>query len=131
MARKIKIYVLIDPRNNNIFYVGATTSPLKTRLTQHYSVGRSYKCGEIINRRRDLLDEIRESGFSPTIQMIAETTIDRADEYESKFYYLYKQLGYDMIQSEKGFTYSISQSEKVVSARTGKGRFSVVVHDDN
>lgn len=70
------VYVLIDPRNNKVFYVGCSVAP-KERLKAHkYSMAGSawLRCAEI-----------RDSGLRPEVKSIRRFTVrQNALEFESK-----------------------------------------------
>jgi|GEM_PF-726042 len=64
IERKFYIYVLIDPRNNNVFYVGYTSNP-KRRLREHIK----YKH----NLNKDIfIDEILYCELKPEMKVIDE-----------------------------------------------------------
>jgi len=48
------IYCLKDPRNNEIFYIGATESAPKDRLAGHYTHFKEYLCGQRGENKRFL-----------------------------------------------------------------------------
>lgn len=58
------VYVLIDPRNDQVRYVGATTQSLSVRLKGHHS--------RAARRVKAWLDELAEHGAEPRIVAIAE-----------------------------------------------------------
>jgi len=38
MSRLFKLYGLIDPRNDELYYIGCTGSPMATRMSQHIAL---------------------------------------------------------------------------------------------
>ena len=65
----VKIYVLKDPRNNSVRYVGATISTLKKRLTGHIWDARHLSGTRKIN----WINQLLELGLKPIIELIEET----------------------------------------------------------
>lgn len=88
---KTKVYVLIDPRNNKIRYVGITTKSLKKRLEGHL---------KDIKNRPDLnyhkinwLKNLQKDKLIPIIEEIVELdTIEEAKEFEIEYIAKYKIL---------------------------------------
>jgi hypothetical protein len=59
---EIKIYGLVDPKNNQIRYIGKTQQPLKRRLTQHiYDNGLSNKY------KYNWINKLKNEGLKPQI----------------------------------------------------------------
>lgn len=58
------VYALIDPRNNQARYIGATTRPLRARLQGHVASGAP--------RVKAWVDELTAAGVSPQIVAIVE-----------------------------------------------------------
>lgn len=75
---KHSIYVLIDPRNEKPFYVGATIRPLKDRLREHIS--------SQSRLRVLLLREIMKAGLKPEIRTL-KTSSTKTVDYWERFYY--------------------------------------------
>lgn len=60
---EVNIYVLTDPRNHEVRYVGRTMMPLAVRLNQHLSDKGSV-------RKRQWIAELKELGLKPIIELI-------------------------------------------------------------
>lgn len=58
------VYVLVDPRNNSVRYVGATTKPLKDRLSGHL--------GRASRRVKAWIDELAVNDLKPRIEPVTE-----------------------------------------------------------
>jgi hypothetical protein len=95
-TRPTFIYVLKDPRNNKVRYVGQTTRPLKKRLRQHIAEKSStYKCNWIQSLRRD--------GVKPIIALIQEVPYyDDWRVWEAFWIKLYRDLGYRLVNATDG-----------------------------
>lgn len=63
-AKTGTVYVLIDPRNNRVRYVGATTKTLKARLQGHMT--------RAATRVKAWIDDLAADGLSPRIEPIDE-----------------------------------------------------------
>lgn len=80
----IKIYVLIDPRNNRVRYVGWTHSTLKERLHGHIS---DSKRGN--NHKQNWIRELAKENLIPIIETIEETIYSKRverEQYWIKYY---------------------------------------------
>jgi hypothetical protein len=94
----VKIYCLIDPNTENVFYVGATIKPLKLRLSQHlsrkaYSYPGSPEWYKII-----LIEDIRKAGKLPVIQLLKEVPADEANWWEQYYYSVFTFYGFKLYQ---------------------------------
>lgn len=106
MTKSITIYKLIDPRDNRIFYIGATKLPLKTRLTQHIYQARVYDRNGCCLDRMRLISAIVDSVGSPLIESIKVVDYSDAHKYEVKYYMYYKKRGHNLLQSSDSFSYN-------------------------
>jgi hypothetical protein len=98
----IKIYCLVDPRDNTPFYVGATKQKLRKRLFYHmtkYNIHWAYK------PRKEKLISILNEHLLPIIAPIILTEAINADTMERLAYQYLKSLGYNLLQAEYRFTY--------------------------
>ena len=90
------IYVLIDPRNGEVRYVGWTVHP-KTRLRDHIKPSRVSG-----NQRRDRwIASLLRHGFRPRMDIIECGTGDYA-KAESHWIRHYRSLGYDLTNHTDG-----------------------------
>lgn len=101
-----KIYCLIDPRTDSIFYVGATKVLLRTRLSGHISDSKLLSGGAIFNRRSERINEIINIGNRPVIKLLGATSLEKVDRLEAFFYKKYLRDGHDLLQSPDKFFYS-------------------------
>lgn len=82
------IYILIDPRSNQIRYVGKSNNPRK-RLSAHlYDRGRTYKANWV-----QLL--VKEN-FKPILEIIDEVPISEWEFWEQHYISLYRSWGFDL-----------------------------------
>lgn len=71
--RKTIIYGLIDPRTNQLRYIGKTVSSLKKRLQQHVNDARR---GRVSIRRFHWINSLSHAGIMPEIFELETTTDD-------------------------------------------------------
>lgn len=77
------IYVLIDPRDGGIRYVGQTKRTLDWRLRQHVAAGRGVGLGERPVAR--WIREVLDHGLLPSIAIVEQTTVAEADAAELRW----------------------------------------------
>lgn len=89
----IAIYTLVDPRNDEVFYVGQTINP-KHRLKNHCAPGnKTIKLAEIIK-------SIKADGFMPEMR-IAKWAESRKDAHrlEHRLIYYYLKRGTPIVNT--------------------------------
>lgn len=91
---KIKIYALINPDNDYVFYVGATSYLLSDRLTMHIYSPTNKKSKEVIGT-------LRKNGKKPEIIELDEVCFKDSDFYEQFYIDLYRSYGFDLCNSIK------------------------------
>lgn len=80
MGMKHQIYLLIDERCGEPFYIGSTTQPLENRLSQH-----KYNAKIATNLKAERIREIHESGGTVSIQAVCSAdTVEHARKLESE-----------------------------------------------
>lgn len=104
---RYKIYCLIDPRSQKVFYVGATKLSLSHRLSGHVSDSNLLRGGSTFNRRCDFIQEILKEGGRPVIKLLKTVLLDSVDHYESFYYRKFTRLGNDLLQCADKFNYSV------------------------
>lgn len=111
--RKYKIYHLIDPRTNEIRYVGQTVQTLENRLKKHL---RSKDKSHRVNWIKSITNE----GLEPIIELICETnTLDKCNELEQFYIKKYRDEGLKLTNMTDGgdgsigFTHSEESKKKM------------------
>lgn len=97
MIKTIYIYVLIDPRNNEIRYVGKSINP-NVRVRRHISEAKNSKQ---TNHRINWLKNLASDGYKPIIEIIDEVV----GEWEWLEIYWINQLkvwGFKLVNSTDG-----------------------------
>lgn len=91
-----KIYVLIDPRDNSIRYVGKTNNE-KERYKNHLNSLRDKN-----THKRNWINQLKSIGLKPIMKVIEEIEIDKWKERESFYINHYKLLGFKLTNCSDG-----------------------------
>lgn len=102
-----------DPRNGDIFYVGATINSLKERLVGHCVPPRCYYKSGFSTKRHELIQNIISNGVKPIITLIEEVPFKLADNREREQYMALSLAGHNLIQDPSKFVYLIQQKKKL------------------
>lgn len=94
---RTSIYVLKDPKTQEIRYVGKTTQSLVARLGQH--IGDSKKCK---NHRAFWIKKIIDSGTLPIIEEIDSCPYEESANLEIYYIAKYKAEGYNLVNDTDG-----------------------------
>lgn len=86
----ISIYALMHPKTNDIFYIGASKTPI-LRVKQHYHA----KSNKI---KLKFLNEIRLLGLNPTLIILDECEKDRVRELEEFYIEMFSSYGFPINQ---------------------------------
>lgn len=100
MSETVFIYALIDPRNDTIFYVGASINP-KHRLRQH----RNYEFTGI--DLKNMIAFLDACGFDIGIRILEEANEQNRDEREIHWINKCKEEGQPL--TNKGYPASVKQ----------------------
>lgn len=115
------IYVLKDPRNNQIRYVGKANDP-EYRYKNHIN-----KCRDKNTHKRNWINELRKEKLKPILEIIDTVPVEKWKEYEKFYIKKYMEEGYDLVNytdGGDGATFSNSTSFK-----PGNGARKVVMLD--
>ena len=94
-----KIYALIDPRDDQVRYIGKTKNELKVRLRGHLEKSRN------LNNKWHVANWIRSleaEGLIPKIVEIDDLPDSEIDEAEIRYIREYRELGYDLTNNTLG-----------------------------
>lgn len=92
----ISIYVLINPLNDHVFYVGASMNP-KSRLSSH--------CSSIYdNFKGNIIASILESGLKPELVVVDKVEYDKASFFEDFYLDLFKSWGFNLPQVKSAYS---------------------------
>lgn len=97
------IYVLIDPRDMQIFYVGQTSSELKVRLGMHISEARSFakeKVQTVSQQKRAFVREILAAGEQPIILSVEFVDHSISTDRETFWRRALTQVGCRLLQDD-------------------------------
>lgn len=115
----VKIYVLKDPRNNSVRYVGATVATLKKRLTGHIWDARHLTGTRKINWIKQLL----ELGLKPIIELIEETEDWIIRE---KYWVAYYKQRTELVNATSGGE-GVFRKDKNSVKRSSEAKFTPIV----
>lgn len=95
-AKIISVYVLIDPRNGQVRYVGVTSNP-KQRLRDHIRTAKKEK-----HHRATWINSLLSEGLTPVMDIIDETNNEEWQQCEIAWIAHYRGLGYDLVNATDG-----------------------------
>lgn len=99
MTRQTTVYSLVDPRDQQIFYVGKTYQKTADRLLKHLSESRSEKH---TTPKHDYIRSIVADGHKPVISPIkVYDTEEEALAAETMLINQYIEMGYPITNSRK------------------------------
>jgi len=91
---KVKIYVLVNPLDNSVFYVGASKYP-ESRYSCHCA-GMSWHYS---TKRYRIIKELKKIGLKPELQILEECEIENARSREQYWINHYRGIGKALDQS--------------------------------
>lgn len=94
--KKVKIYALIDSRNNHVKYIGKTIQSLNNRLSSHYSLS-----DNDLTHRANWIRELKVLNLKPIIELIEEVDENIWEEREIYWIEYYSKL-YKLTNTDKG-----------------------------
>lgn len=94
----MKIYVLKDPRNDQIRYVGVTTQKLSQRLSQHINAAKNNEQRHVCKWIKSLL----KIDLKPIIEQIDEVSDNNWEKWEIYYIAHYKEIGCNLTNIDKG-----------------------------
>jgi hypothetical protein len=99
-TRPTSIYVLKDPRNNEIRYVGKTVKKLSDRLCSHICVA---KKREVINHRTNWIYSLLSQGLEPIMELIETVPVNEGWQERERYWIKhYRELGYNLVNVTDG-----------------------------
>ncbi len=109
------IYLLIDPRSNQPFYVGRTISP-HSRLQTHVESAKKYKVIDD-GTKRAIINSIIGDGFYPVMRVIEVTITKYQEEREYTWWLGFVERGYRIsneVRKPYRFDHPRQESEPLV-----------------
>lgn len=91
--KMVRVYALIDPTNNEMFYIGVTTRLLSRRLGSHVNDGRFPKSG---SRRCDRIGRILALGAKPVAVEIEQVEPRCWPEAEEFWIAYFRSIGVEL-----------------------------------
>ena len=90
------IYALIDPRDNNIKYIGKSNNPLN-RYKNHFNSARDKN-----THKRNWINQLRSNGYRPELLVIDEVNLEEWVFWECFYISLYKSYGFKLVNYTSG-----------------------------
>lgn len=106
----VKIYILIDPRDFLIKYVGQTTSEIEERLYDH--IQEAKRGVDKGNKRCNWIRSLTEKNLSPISILIDSCSTVEADKKEQYYITHFLNLGFDLKNTQYKGNYSESYRSK-------------------
>lgn len=94
--KNVYIYALIDPRNNQVRYIGKANNP-EDRYKNHYNSARDKD-----THKRNWINNIRKDGLRPELLILDEVPIDNWQYWERFYISLYKTYGFNLVNYTDG-----------------------------
>lgn len=91
---QIRIYALINPIIGDVFYVGATSDKLYTRLSGHLSC-------KYNSRKYALISKIKDRGLRPEILLLDTVDHNEAGFFEQFYMDLFRSFGFNLLNRRK------------------------------
>lgn len=92
--KHVNIYCLINPVNENIFYIGATFHKIYERLS-------AYKGGKGNKNLKETVNNIQSIGLQPEILLLDTVGISDASFFEDFYISLFKSFGFSLTNVKK------------------------------
>ena len=115
----VKIYVLKDPRNNSIRYVGATITSLNKRLTGHIWDAKNLKGTRKIN----WINQLLQLRLKPIIELIEETEDWIVRE---KYWIAYYKQRTELVNTTSGGE-GVFRKDKNSVKRSSEAKFTPII----
>lgn len=113
----VKIYKLVDPRNNQVMYIGKTIGRLCNRMSVHIH------CAKHDNTPRDIwIKELIDQGLKPEIKLIEKVNPEIWEDSEKYWINFYKKINSKLCNKAHGGGGPLGKyySEDVILTRSEK-----------
>lgn len=117
----VKIYVLLDPRDLRVRYVGVTVQKLNRRLTGHIG---DIKLKDRNSYKINWLKELRNLNLKPIIRQIEEVEYSEWENRE-RYWYSYFKGKTDLTNSRDGGAGIVINRTEVSIERSSQAKFKV------
>lgn len=111
----VRIYILVDPRNNTPFYVGASRASIYYLTIRHMSdlyFTKKPLPDDIVRLRKNILFEIRKAKMEVTILTLELCNKEEANKRERFYYDRLTELGYQLFNDKTKFHYHADRKKK-------------------
>lgn len=94
--KNVYIYALIDPRDNQVRYIGKANNP-EDRYKNHFNSARDKN-----THKRNWINNVRKDGLRPELLILDEVPIDNWQYWERFYISLYKTFGFILLNYTTG-----------------------------
>lgn len=94
----VRVYKLVDPRSNEVFYIGCTKKLLSQRLREHMRKEKPSGRSSRSMQRWALINDLIASGMKPKIKLLKIGPAKLLRSEELRYYNLYKKMGFNLLQ---------------------------------
>ena len=125
--KKVNVYSLSDPRTKEIKYIGATTSPLNKRLSQHICNAK-YRSA----KKDKWLKSLKKLDLLPICQLLEVSNMTEWQTIEKKWLKIFKDNGNDLTNTYIGGSGMIlNRNRKSIMNMAKKHRKAVLQLDND
>ena len=117
------IYILIDPRTNEVRYVGKANN-VSQRYKAHLNRARKHQ-----THKKNWLEQLRREGLKPIIEVIDVVLIDEWQYWEIYWISQMKQWGFNLLNCSNGGDGCTFANQ--TSFKKGQGGKKVIAYDKN
>lgn len=93
---EVYIYALIDPRTDEIRYIGKANDPYE-RYKNHYNSARDKN-----THKRNWINNVRKDGFRPELLILDKVSVEEWQFWEKFYISLYKSYGFNLVNYTNG-----------------------------
>lgn len=94
--KNVYIYALIDPRNDQVRYIGKANNP-EERYTNHFNSARDKN-----THKRNWINSVRNDGYRPELLILDQVSVSEWVYWEIFYISLFKTLGFDLVNYTSG-----------------------------
>lgn len=126
----ISIYILIDPRNNQVRYVGQSNNP-KLRLNKHIQYS---KCIKRPNRNTSWIKSLLNENLKPIMEVIDTVPFNEWEFWERHYISLYKTWGFKLNNHTNGggqVGYNYNQTSEIRALMSKKKKELLAIPENN
>jgi len=94
MGRIYRIYALIDPRDEQVKYIGCSRDLLRKRRDKHIGFAKKFFQEKWDGERNEWIRDLVDEDLRPEIKCLKETNEEEKDHWERYYISIYKKKGF-------------------------------------